>query len=61
MFDLLPISAAPQLLLAKDRLLPQQPEHLDLPLPAVVVLAGQFKGQSSSGSEVGLVAGLRHF
>ena len=61
MSELVPRSAAPQLLLAKDRLLPQHPEHLEVPRPAVVVFAGQFNGQSSSGSEVGLVSGLRHF
>ena len=61
MFALVPMSPAPQLLLAKDRLLPQQPEHLEVPSPAVVALAGQFNGQSSSGRDVGEVAGLRHF
>jgi hypothetical protein len=56
-----PRSAAPQLLLAKDRLLPQQPEHLEVPIPAVEAAVGQFKLQSSNGKDVGLVGGLRHF
>jgi hypothetical protein len=59
--ELVPRSAAAQLLPAKERLLPQQPEHLEVPKPAVVVLAGQFSGQSSSGREVGFDSGLRHF
>ncbi|MCX5993104.1 MAG: hypothetical protein NT177_02670 [Chloroflexi bacterium] len=34
---------------------------MEVPRPAVVVLAGQFNGQSSSGKDVGLTSGLRHF